>query len=156
MADTRPRHTTLARTPVPEPERITRVERRATTLERVQGEHTVTLANHETRIGEAEATLDAMPEPALIWSSDRPASQFGTGPDLLWSFTGDGSTSTYNLSGRLTANPHRYRVTVGAVPQTPGTAYSLPTDSPSITFASPPPAGTAIRVFAPFYGAAPT
>lgn len=97
-------------------------------------------------------TVDQLPEPTVIWTDARPDAGFGEGTEPEWTATGDGSTVTVALPGRITTAAARYRVTVGGVPQ-PSAAYSLPDDDEALVFVEAPPAGVTIRVVAPFYGA---
>ena len=104
---------------------------------------------------EHERTLNRLrqyPAAGKLWSSDRPDLGFGVGEELTWSHTGDGSTVTFDLAGRLTTRPARYVVLIGGVQQSPA-AYSLPADAETIVFVAPPPSGETIAIHAPFYGA---
>ncbi|MFP5514143.1 MAG: hypothetical protein ACLGJC_13780 [Alphaproteobacteria bacterium] len=98
-------------------------------------------------------TVDGLPPTTIIWSDTRPDAGFGEGAEPEWTATGDGSTVTIALPGRITTSPARYRVTVGGVLQPPA-AYSLPDDDEALVFVEAPPDGVTIRIVAPFYGTA--
>jgi hypothetical protein len=104
------------------------------------------------RVDAVEASISGLPDAGDIWATDRPTSQFGTGADTQWTATGDGSTVTFAIAGRLSTNSARYRVTVGGVLQTPD-KFTIGSPSATITFVEAPPSGVDIHIFAPFYGA---
>lgn len=106
----------------------------------------------DARVDAVETSVGGLPTPATIWASDRPTSQFGTGADTQWTATGNGSTTTFAIAGRLSTNPARYHVTIGGVLQTPD-KFTINTPAATITFVKAPPNGVSIHIFAPFYGA---
>jgi len=60
------------------------------------------------------------------------------------SFTGDGSTTDFNMS-EIESDPQQIIVFVGSIYQDPSTAYTV-NGTITITFTSPPPAGEPISV----------
>lgn len=121
-------------------------EQRVSTVERVVYDTVV------PTFSTFSATLSGFPDGALVWSADRPNSQFGVGAEQKWTFSGNGSTQAYALTGALTSNVYRYIVLIGGVHQEPAAAYTI--SGATISFASAPPNGTRVIVYAPFYGAA--
>lgn len=105
----------------------------------------------EQRVTRVERTTADLPDATGIWSTDRTTSGFGSGAEPTWSHTGDGSTVTFSLTGRISTAVARYRVTVGGVLQTPD-VYSLPTNAATVVFVEAPPSGLDVHIVAPFYG----
>lgn len=107
----------------------------------------------DQKVAALSAAVQGLPAPTVIWADTRPDAGFGEGGEPEWTATGDGSTVTIALPGRITTSPARYRVTVGGVLQPPA-AYALPDDDKALVFVEAPPDGVTIRIVAPFYGAA--
>jgi hypothetical protein len=74
----------------------------------------------------------------------RPISVGGSLTYTVDSFTGDGSTVSFNMS-IVESDPQQIIVFVGSIYQDPGTAYTV-NGTITITFTSPPPEGELISV----------
>lgn len=103
-------------------------------------------------VADLNQRLEGLPPGQVIWSTDRPESGFGSGEEPTWTHTGNGTSVSFAVAGRITIRPARYIVLIGGVQQAPNT-YSLPANSETIVFVAPPPAGEPIVITAPFYGA---
>jgi hypothetical protein len=66
----------------------------------------------------------------------------------VYVYTGDGSSTTFTLQGITESLASKYRVTIDGLVQTPNTSYTISVQNSSITFSSPPPAGTEIVIIA--------
>lgn len=106
----------------------------------------------DARVDAVEAAVVALPDPAVIWSKDRPSSQFGTGSDKKWALVGDGVSVVFALTGALPTQATRYVAIVDGIIQVPDVAYTV--SAGSITFSEAPSLGAAIYVWTPFYGSA--
>lgn len=139
MTERRPRIHQAARAPLTTEQQVAGLQR--------------TTADQAQQIVVIAETVEGLPPTDSIWTDSRPDSGFGTGAEPEWTATGDGSTTTVPVAGRISTSPARYRVTVGGVLQSPS-AYTLPTGAATLVFAEAPPAGVAVRIVAPFYGSA--
>jgi len=67
----------------------------------------------------------------------------------VYVYTGDGISTTYNLTGITNSDASQYRVTIDGLLQTPGVAYNISTQNGSITFTGQPPQGSEVVIVAP-------
>lgn len=68
---------------------------------------------------------------------------------LSWTFTGDGSTTEFSVSGATVTSAAAYHVTLDGVMQEAGTDYTVDTSSDQLTFATAPGSGVRIYVRSP-------
>ena len=67
----------------------------------------------------------------------------------LYTYTGDGTSTTYALNGITNNDATKYRVTIDGLVQTPGTSYTISVQNSQIVFCGAPPNGTDIVILAP-------
>jgi hypothetical protein len=67
----------------------------------------------------------------------------------VYTYTGDGSSTTFALSNITNTDATLYRVTIDGLVQTPFAAYSISVPNKSITFTGIPPVGSEIVILAP-------
>jgi hypothetical protein len=152
MTERRPRKYANSPTALPVEKQLATTQRTVTNVANDVFALDATVTALDTRVDAVEAAVGGLPTPATIWASDRPTSQFGTGAETQWTATGNGSSTTFAIAGRVSTNPARYHVTVGGVLQTPD-KFTLASPAATITFVEAPPNGVSIHIFAPFYGA---
>ena len=63
-----------------------------------------------------------------------------------WTFTSDGTTTTYTLSNITSSRSSDYQVTIDGVTQTPDSSYSISTQNQTLTFNDIPPIGNTILI----------
>jgi len=97
-----------------------------------------------------EAGEYSIPEDYLIASvigtvATTNISSMATTP-TYFTFTGDGSTTTFTISNIISALASNYQVTIDGIVQTPDTSYSISTQNQTITFTEVPPTGSIIVI----------
>lgn len=66
----------------------------------------------------------------------------------VYTYIGDGVTTTFALKGITETAASKYRVTIDGISQTPNTSYTVSVQNASITFTGIPPTGTEIVIIA--------
>lgn len=66
----------------------------------------------------------------------------------VYTYIGDGSTTTFTLNGITNSDASKYRVSIDGILQTPYTGYSISIQNTSITFSEAPPLNTEIVIVA--------
>ena len=83
-------------------------------------------------------------------SATTTASTSGTGTTstnaAYFVFTGDGVTTTFQLSNITNPAASSYQVTIDGIVQIPNTSYTISVLNQTVTFSGPPPSGTTIVV----------
>lgn len=108
--------------------------------------------NRITNLGDATEVDDAVP---LSQMQDYVSSTIGSiggyVVPLVWTFTGDGTTSVFAIPGATTASPNAYHAAIDGLLQTPTTDFSIALAPATITFSPAPPPGAAVLVRATGY-----
>lgn len=67
-------------------------------------------------------------------------------PLTYFTFTGDGSTTSFSLSNITSSRASDYQVSIEGVIQTPNNSYTVSTVNQTLTFSEPPPVGSVIVI----------
>lgn len=104
--------------------------------------------NRITRLGNAQVGSDAVSLTQLQTYITNILTTGSAFAPTNFTFNGDGTTTSYPITGSTIAAPSSYFVMIQGVVQTPFTDYSinLSTIPPTLVFAVPPPASTVIQV----------